>query len=221
MTDAQKVAFIAQLQAELNSNGKRPLIDLPAEVPGQNKKPKIRVIKVITKPEGEAGEIAQGGYNLQAAMKLDVGEDRIQKYNSILNDVRLNCNKYRIDFRKGSYKKQDPINLAKVFKATLNAHPYLTPERFPANWPTAAIVKQYINGQRKAEARKRAAAAKAAAEAAAAEAAAMLSDEEPLLLEPAPAVAGPSNWEAAGGQAYDDDFFNEPDMEEETDDDLY
>ncbi|KAL1657389.1 hypothetical protein GGF50DRAFT_93324 [Schizophyllum commune] len=107
-------------------------------------------------------------------MKLEEGEKCQREYEAIIatvtacgvtpcDDVHRACSKYDIDWRKASYKNQDPVALGKLFKAMYINHPYLTPERFPSNWATAAIVKQYINGQRKANARKLREAEKAAA----------------------------------------------------------
>ncbi|KAI5823202.1 hypothetical protein K523DRAFT_366794 [Schizophyllum commune Tattone D] len=179
MTEADKDALIARLEAQLrlkNANGKRPspldcsLDDADpskAHSDKSNKKAKKRIIKVIPKPEGTAGEPGTGGYVLQEKMKLVKGEKRQREYDAIIDDVHKACSKYDIDWRKASYKDQDPVALGKLFKVMYIQHPYLTPERFPSNWATAAIVKQYINGQRKTNGRKLREAEKAAATASA------------------------------------------------------
>ncbi|KAL1740478.1 hypothetical protein HDZ31DRAFT_67899 [Schizophyllum fasciatum] len=116
-----------------------------------NSKRRKKRIKPIPKPRGTAGE---GDFNLQRAMKLADSPDRVREYNAILNDVHRMCARYGIDAAKGSFKQQDQVRLGKLFKMMFDLHPYLNPERFPAHWATAAMVKQYVNGQRKAAKRK-------------------------------------------------------------------
>ncbi|KAL1663683.1 hypothetical protein GGF50DRAFT_89146, partial [Schizophyllum commune] len=96
MTEADKDALIARLEAQLrekNANGKRPSpLDLSLDDANHskphsdksNKKAKKRVIKVIPKPEGTAGEPGTGGYVLQEKMKLEEGEKCQREYEAII-----------------------------------------------------------------------------------------------------------------------------------------
>ncbi|KAL1686801.1 hypothetical protein GGG16DRAFT_105497 [Schizophyllum commune] len=171
MADADKDALIKRLQDALeakNAKKKRPSPSsedsaLSGKDGQSNKKTKKRVIEVITKPEGSAGEPGTTGYNLQQVMRLNVGERRVREYHAIQNDMHRLCAKYDIDYKQAPFRDQDPVNLGKLFKRMYTDHPYLTPERFPSNWATSAMVQQYINEQRKVWLRKLAAQAAAAA----------------------------------------------------------
>lgn len=138
-TIAALQATIASLQTQLQT---APL--LPQQGPIQQAP---AVITPIQRPPGEAGS-ARRGYNLRDAMGLNDSTASRREYKQILNSVKLNCIKCKID-PMVLYKDQEPEMLAKIFKAGWRAHPYLTPERFPANWAQAAMIKQYIRNVRK------------------------------------------------------------------------
>ncbi|KAF9230904.1 hypothetical protein BU15DRAFT_83045 [Melanogaster broomeanus] len=57
----------------------------------------------------------------------------------------------RMDFDV-PYNKQPPAQLGKLFKLTRRRHEYL--EKFENDWPTAELVKQYLQNKRKAKKRK-------------------------------------------------------------------
>ncbi|KAF5319836.1 hypothetical protein D9611_012864 [Ephemerocybe angulata] len=101
----------------------------------------------ILKPKGEAGRGGTRGYNLQSAMKLNTPEGNIL-YNTIVNSVHDAVATAKIN-KATPYKQINPEQTAKVTRLIRKAHPYMTTDRFPGNWPTLDILKGYLQNVRR------------------------------------------------------------------------
>ncbi|KAJ7236803.1 hypothetical protein C8J57DRAFT_1479121 [Mycena rebaudengoi] len=100
----------------------------------------------LDRPKGEAGDRVKG-FNLQDAMGL---ADNNELYDKILRSVRQNVVRVNLDFT-ADYRNQDAAKIANVFKLTRMAEPYLTRKRFPLDWSTAEMIKQYLRNKRRNE----------------------------------------------------------------------
>ncbi|KAF8337256.1 hypothetical protein F5887DRAFT_869099, partial [Amanita rubescens] len=103
-------------------------------------------MKVLHKPKGEAGD-RKNGFNLREAMGLE-GEEGKTEYLAIVKSVRMLTIQACINL-KNDFREVDPAKLAMVYEMTTKAQPYMTKKRFPNNWATAEIVKQYMKNHRR------------------------------------------------------------------------
>ncbi|KAF9566547.1 hypothetical protein CPC08DRAFT_719872 [Agrocybe pediades] len=101
-------------------------------------------IEPIHKPKGEAGN----GFCLVEVMRLDGTEENLEMFRSIKRSVRAFAIKAGIDFTK-DYRKVETERLLMVFKAVRHAHPYMSTDRFPNDWATGEILKQYLKNYRR------------------------------------------------------------------------
>ncbi|KAJ7855219.1 hypothetical protein B0H13DRAFT_2578096 [Mycena leptocephala] len=122
-------------------------------------------IVALEKPKGEAGD-RKKGFVLIEAMGLEDDPARFLKIQaSASNLVHENVIRANLDVRQ-IYRKQDPAKLAAVFKLVRIPHvairisltipsktrkgdEYLTEKRFPLNWATAEMVKQFLRNRRR------------------------------------------------------------------------
>ncbi|KAF8205822.1 hypothetical protein K438DRAFT_1964234 [Mycena galopus ATCC 62051] len=94
------------------------------------------------KPPGEAGD-KKNGFVLQDAMGL---EDDKDLYSSIQRSMHKAVTRVHLDLTL-DYCKQAPEKLGAVYKLMCKDHNYLTQKRFPFNWASAEMVKQYLRNQ--------------------------------------------------------------------------
>ncbi|KAJ7637884.1 hypothetical protein DFH06DRAFT_643532 [Mycena polygramma] len=62
--------------------------------------------------------------------------------------VHANVARANIDMTV-DFRRQDAAKLAAVYKLTRKGFPYLTRDRFPLDWATAEVVKQYLRNKRR------------------------------------------------------------------------
>ncbi|KAJ6559313.1 hypothetical protein B0H10DRAFT_2445960 [Mycena sp. CBHHK59/15] len=135
------------LQAELES--------LKAQLADANKKLEVQgpapaeeePITRMERPKGEAGD-RKNGFVLQDAMGLGDTPNEDEMYRAILRTVHFNVARANLDV-EADFGHQDPAKLASIFKLTRKEHPYLTQRRFPLDWTTAEMVKQYLRNKRR------------------------------------------------------------------------
>ncbi|KIM34942.1 hypothetical protein M413DRAFT_32896 [Hebeloma cylindrosporum] len=107
-------------------------------------------ITAIPKPRGEAGS---KGFKLIREMGLDDTDEHKKLYRAITRSVRDSIIKRSIDLSL-DFRKVDPDDLSAIFKWTRKMHPYMLKARFPQNWATAELVKQYMRNHRRYEVKK-------------------------------------------------------------------
>ncbi|KAJ7181915.1 hypothetical protein C8R46DRAFT_1186830 [Mycena filopes] len=95
----------------------------------------FRYWSVITRPSGEAGK----GSILCRKMKLEQDKDT---YNAILHSVHLNIEAVGLD-KKIQFRRQEPFKIHSVCQMTRDQYRYL--HRFPGDWATRAMIKQYLS----------------------------------------------------------------------------
>ncbi|TEB21777.1 hypothetical protein FA13DRAFT_1799532 [Coprinellus micaceus] len=102
----------------------------------------------IPKPPGQSGRRdPDRGYILQDTMELNTVEGNIE-YNGILDDVHDGVSAARMD-KSVTYKKQPAIKIAKVVRYVGKRRRYMTPKRFPADWATHEMLKNYLQNIRR------------------------------------------------------------------------
>ncbi|RXW22357.1 hypothetical protein EST38_g3475 [Candolleomyces aberdarensis] len=84
-------------------------------------------------------------FNVQSAMGL---EDDDELYGSIQRTVRRAVVQAGIDLHS-SLRAIPPEKLAAVYKKVRDTHPYMDRRRFPSDWPTLDLMKQYLRNHRK------------------------------------------------------------------------
>ncbi|KAH9941068.1 hypothetical protein B0H21DRAFT_664495, partial [Amylocystis lapponica] len=93
----------------------------------------------IPKPKGSAGN----GFKLIEAMQL---EDNEQLYHAIIREVHELSIQAGLDYRD-DFKDQPVEALGLLYKLARDIFPVL--ERFPNDWATAEMTKQYLYNKRK------------------------------------------------------------------------
>ncbi|KAJ6521758.1 hypothetical protein B0H19DRAFT_1371312 [Mycena capillaripes] len=109
--------------------------------PGGNDEDEVQRLE---RPKGEAGD-KKNGFNLRVAMGL---EDDAELYEAIVRAVNSNVARANLDYTV-DFRRQDAAKLAAVYKLTRKDFPYLTRSRFPLDWATAEITKQYMRNKRR------------------------------------------------------------------------
>ncbi|KAF7981190.1 hypothetical protein HWV62_34505 [Athelia sp. TMB] len=104
-----------------------------------------QTVKTLVKPPGSAGD-RQRGYKLRYEMELR-GKKGKKLYNEILESVRMYAIQAGLDL-KTTYRNQDHQKLGNVFAMVRSVHPYMTQDRFPADWAAAAMLKQFLSNHR-------------------------------------------------------------------------
>ncbi|KAJ6462063.1 hypothetical protein DFH09DRAFT_1296188 [Mycena vulgaris] len=138
--DIQEIERLTAMLAE----AQKTLEDQAARGAGTAASESQEAIVRIEKPKGEAGD-RKKGFVLQTAMELNDDQDT---FDAILRSVHDHVARANLDVTQ-DYRNQDPAKIAAVFKLTRKAHPYLTEKRFPLNWSTAEMVKQYLRNKRR------------------------------------------------------------------------
>ncbi|KAJ7607636.1 hypothetical protein DFH06DRAFT_1004209 [Mycena polygramma] len=133
---------LAELAAALAANTGRAA---RSSAPEEDAEP----VQRIERPKGEAGD-GKNGFNLQEKMGL-AGDD--EKYQAILVSIHTNVVRANVDITV-DFRRQDPAKLATVYKLTRDAHkPFLSRERFPLDWSSAEMTKQFLRNRRKYDVR--------------------------------------------------------------------
>ncbi|THH18138.1 hypothetical protein EUX98_g9004 [Antrodiella citrinella] len=82
-----------------------------------------------------------GRFNIRDAMGVDH-----EQYKSIQRTVRDLIIQAQVDWTD-DFRRQDPTNLARLYKAAIQVHPVLA--RYYRHWATAELAKQYMANKRK------------------------------------------------------------------------
>ncbi|KAF9554951.1 hypothetical protein CPC08DRAFT_821352 [Agrocybe pediades] len=90
---------------------------------------------------GEAGS----HFSLIKAMGLEGNRELYRTVKRVVRDSAIRSN---IDFAQ-DYRNLPPERVAVIFRAVRSGSPYMDPKRFPNDWATAEILKQYLKNYRR------------------------------------------------------------------------
>ncbi|KAJ2911600.1 hypothetical protein MD484_g8815, partial [Candolleomyces efflorescens] len=100
--------------------------------------PQSQIVPIL-RPRGET-------FSIQSAMGLEDDDDL---YGSIQRTVRRAIVQAGVDMHS-SLRAIPPEKLAAVYKKVRDTHPYMDRRRFPSDWPTLDLMKQYLRNHRRA-----------------------------------------------------------------------
>ncbi|KIY48835.1 hypothetical protein FISHEDRAFT_58653 [Fistulina hepatica ATCC 64428] len=115
-----------------------PAVNMTAVAPAIHAVPFGTGIQIIPRPRCES-------FNLKRIMGLERRDD---DYNTIKNTVHHAAHSQGIDFHR-KYRNQDIEVISAVCKEVRALQPYMTRDRFPGDWATKYLIRQYILNYRK------------------------------------------------------------------------